>query len=57
MDKGRIDVASEHVEGSSKEATGKIIGDAGLTAEGKAKKAEGKIQNAVGAKSRTPSAA
>jgi hypothetical protein len=39
MDNGRIDIISEHVEGSIKEATGTIIGDAGLTADGKAEKA------------------
>ena len=32
----------------SKEAVGKVVGDAKLQAEGKADKAEGKLQNAVG---------
>jgi uncharacterized protein YjbJ (UPF0337 family) len=48
MDKDRIDGSAKQGKGALKEATGKVFGDAKLTAEGKKEKAEGKIQNAVG---------
>ncbi len=48
MDNDRIIGSAKQVEGSLKEAAGKVLGDAKLTAEGKAEKTEGKIQNAVG---------
>jgi uncharacterized protein YjbJ (UPF0337 family) len=48
MDNDRIIGSAKQVEGSLREATGKVLGDAKLTAEGKAEKTEGKIQNAVG---------
>ena len=35
-------------KGAVKKASGKVMGDARLQAEGKAEKAEGKLQNAVG---------
>jgi uncharacterized protein YjbJ (UPF0337 family) len=48
MDKDRIAGAAKETKGTIKEAAGKVIGDAKLTAEGKSDKAEGKIQNAIG---------
>jgi uncharacterized protein YjbJ (UPF0337 family) len=48
MDKDRIAGAAKTAKGSIKEATGKVIGDGKLEAEGKADKAAGKVQNAVG---------
>jgi uncharacterized protein YjbJ (UPF0337 family) len=48
MDKNRIDGSVKQVKGSVEEAAGKLLGDAKLTAEGKAVKIAGKIQNALG---------
>ena len=48
MDKDRIAGSAKEVIGGIKEATGKAVGDAKLTADGKAEKVEGKIQNAIG---------
>ena len=48
MDKDRIEGSAKQVKGAVKEATGKVLGDAKLEAEGKADKTAGKIQNAVG---------
>lgn len=48
MNKDRIAGAAKHAKGSVKEAVGKLVGDAKLTADGKSDKAEGTIQNAVG---------
>jgi uncharacterized protein YjbJ (UPF0337 family) len=48
MDNDRIIGSAKQAEGTVKEATGKVLGDAKLTADGKAEKTEGKIQNAVG---------
>jgi len=48
MDKDRIAGAAKQAKGAVKEATGKVLGDAKLTAEGKQDKVEGKVQNAVG---------
>jgi uncharacterized protein YjbJ (UPF0337 family) len=48
MDKDRIAGSAKQVQGTIKEAAGKVLGDAKLTAEGKSDKLEGKIQNAVG---------
>ena len=48
MDKDRIAGSAKVVKGTVKEAVGKAIGDAKLTAEGKADKVTGKAQNAVG---------
>lgn len=48
MDKDRIEGTAKQAKGAVKEAAGKILGDAKLTAEGKSDKIEGKIQNAVG---------
>jgi len=48
MDKDRIAGSAKQAKGTVKEAAGKAIGDAKLTAEGKRDKVEGKIQNAIG---------
>ncbi|GGJ44868.1 CsbD family protein [Neoroseomonas lacus] len=48
MDKDRIIGTAKQTKGAIKEAAGKVLGDAKLTAEGKSDKIEGKIQNAVG---------
>ena len=48
MDNDRIKGSAKEVKGAIKEATGKIIGDAKLQADGKADKTAGKIQNAIG---------
>jgi uncharacterized protein YjbJ (UPF0337 family) len=48
MDKDRIVGAAKEVKGAVKETAGKAVGDAKLTAEGKADKTEGKVQNAIG---------
>jgi uncharacterized protein YjbJ (UPF0337 family) len=48
MDKDRIDGSAKQAKGAVKEATGKVLGDAKLTADGKQDKVEGKVQNAVG---------
>jgi uncharacterized protein YjbJ (UPF0337 family) len=48
MDKDRINGAANQAKGATKEAAGKITGDAKLKAEGAADKAKGKVQNAVG---------
>ena len=47
-DKDRIVGSVKQVKGAAKEAVGKAIGDAKLTAEGAADKTEGKVQSAVG---------
>ncbi len=48
MNKDRIAGAGKDAKGALMETTGKIFGDAKMTAEGKSEKAEGKVQNAVG---------
>jgi uncharacterized protein YjbJ (UPF0337 family) len=48
MDKNRIEGLVKQVKGSVEEAAGKLLGDAKLTAEGKADKVVGKVQSAVG---------
>ena len=48
MDKDRIIGTAKQAKGAVKEAAGKALGDAKLTAEGKSDKVEGKIQNAIG---------
>jgi uncharacterized protein YjbJ (UPF0337 family) len=48
MDKDRIAGAAKQAKGAIKEATGKALGDANLTADGKSDKVEGKIQSAIG---------
>ncbi len=48
MDEDRIKGAAKKIGGDIKEATGKVLGDTKLEAEGKADKVEGKVQNTVG---------
>lgn len=48
MDKDRMEGAGRQVKGAVKDATGKVIGDRKLQAEGKADKAVGKVQSEVG---------
>jgi uncharacterized protein YjbJ (UPF0337 family) len=48
MDKDRVAGSAKQVNGTVKEAVGKVVGDAKLESEGKADKAEGKVQNAIG---------
>ncbi len=48
MDKDRIVGSAKIAEGKIKEAAGKVVGDAKLQADGKAKAVEGRMQNAVG---------
>lgn len=48
MDQDRIGGIGRRIAGSIKEATGKLTGDAGLEAEGKADKLAGTVQNAFG---------
>jgi uncharacterized protein YjbJ (UPF0337 family) len=48
MDKDRIEGAVRQAKGAIKEATGKVVGDAKLVADGKHDKVVGKIQNTVG---------
>ena len=48
VDKDRVDGALKKMGGSIKEATGKVVGDSKLEAEGKADKVAGKVQNTVG---------
>jgi uncharacterized protein YjbJ (UPF0337 family) len=48
MDKDRIEGAGKQAKGAIKDATGKIIGDREMQAEGKMDKAAGKVQSGVG---------
>ena len=48
MDKDRIEGAVTQAKGATKEAVGKLTGDAKLKAEGQIDKAKGAVQNAVG---------
>ena len=48
MDKDRIKGSADQAKGAVKDATGKILGDSKLQAEGKADKAKGKVENAIG---------
>ena len=48
MHKDRIKGAGDQAKGAIKDATGKILGDSKLQADGKADKVKGKIENAVG---------
>ena len=47
-DHDRVEGSAKQAEGKLKEGVGKMTGDQKLEAEGKAKHAEGKVQNAVG---------
>jgi len=48
MDRDRIAGAAKEIQGSVKQAIGKLGGDAKLQSDGKAERTTGKIQNAVG---------
>lgn len=48
MDKDRIKGSAKQFVGGVKQATGKLVGDKKLEAEGQAQKAAGAVQNAVG---------
>lgn len=48
MNKNRIIGSGKQLEGSIKEAVGKVLGDAKLQVDGKAEQAEGKAQNLIG---------
>ena len=48
MDKDRVKGMGDQAKGAAKDATGKVLGDSKLQAEGKADKAKGKIENAIG---------
>jgi uncharacterized protein YjbJ (UPF0337 family) len=48
MDKEHVKGAAKKVEGSVKQAAGKMAGDKSLEMKGKADKAEGNIRNAAG---------
>jgi uncharacterized protein YjbJ (UPF0337 family) len=48
MDKDRIKGSIDQAKGAAKDATGKVIGDTKLQAEGKADKLKGKAENLAG---------
>ncbi|MBS0533207.1 MAG: CsbD family protein [Proteobacteria bacterium] len=48
MNKDRIEGSFKQAKGKVKEAAGELTGDAKLQGEGKADQVEGKVQNAVG---------
>ena len=48
MNNDRVEGAAKQAKGAIKDATGKVLGDAKLQAEGKSDKLSGKVQNAVG---------
>ncbi|MCA3264155.1 MAG: CsbD family protein [Telmatospirillum sp.] len=48
MDKDRIKGSANQIVGGVKRATGKLVGDTKLEAEGQAQKATGAVQSAVG---------
>ena len=48
MNKDRIEGSFKQAKGKVKEVAGKATGDAKLEGEGKAQKTAGKVQNAVG---------
>jgi len=48
MDKDRVKGSAQQAGGSIKEATGKVLGDEKLKAEGRMDKVEGKVRNAFG---------
>jgi len=48
MDKDRIKGATDQAKGAVKDATGKIIGDSKMQADGKVDKLKGKVESAVG---------
>ena len=48
MDKDRVEGSLKQAKGKVKEVAGKVTGDAKLQGEGKADQAAGKVQNTVG---------
>jgi uncharacterized protein YjbJ (UPF0337 family) len=48
MDKNRVEGSIKQGKGVVEETVGKLLGDAKLTAEGKATKVAGEIQNSIG---------
>jgi uncharacterized protein YjbJ (UPF0337 family) len=48
MDKNRLQGSAKQAKGAVKEFVGKALGDAKITAEGRAERVEGIVQNAVG---------
>lgn len=48
MDHDRIDGAGKQLKGAINDAAGKVTGDVGLQAEGKAEKVVGKVQSEIG---------
>lgn len=48
MNNDRIEGSAKQAKGAIKDATGKVLGDAKLQAEGKSDKLAGKVQNAIG---------
>ncbi len=48
MNTDKIAGTAKHVQGSIKEAAGKLVGDAKLQADGKADKLAGQVQGAAG---------
>ena len=48
MNKDRIEGSMKQAKGKVKEVAGEVTGDAKLQGEGKADQVEGKVQNAVG---------
>jgi uncharacterized protein YjbJ (UPF0337 family) len=48
MNKDRIEGVAKQASGNVKKATGKLVGDARLIAEGKQEIVAGKVQNATG---------
>jgi uncharacterized protein YjbJ (UPF0337 family) len=48
VDKDRVEGSAKQAKGKIKETVGKAAGDSKLEGEGQADKAEGKVQNAFG---------
>lgn len=48
MNNDRVKGSAKQAKGAIKDATGKVLGDAKLQAEGKKDKFSGKVQNAIG---------
>ena len=48
MNKDQVNGRAETVKGDVKEATGKLVGNERLTAQGQADQAAGKVQSTVG---------
>ncbi len=48
MNKDQVDGRAETIKGNVKEATGKLVGNERLAAEGQAEQAAGKVRSTVG---------